>query len=245
MMDQIRCGGVNKRFLRSSVAHLLRRVARWGRRSEAEWFWALQDVDLTVSHPGTRLGIIGANGSGKTTLLRIIAGVTNPTSGTVVVQGRVAPLLEPVAGMNADLTGRENIFLVGAILGMRQREIHRKFASIVEFSGVADFLEMQLKHYSLGMIMKLGFSVAVHVDADIILVDEAWGIGDVRFQARSFEQIRKLQAQGVTSIVVSHDAHVIRQLASETLWLRDGRVAAFGPTEDVVSAYLAMPVDRK
>ena len=241
MSDQIRCEGVSKRFLRGTVAQHL---TRWfvGRHPPEDWFWALEDIHLVVTRPGTRLGVIGANGSGKTTLLRILAGVTNPTRGTLMVDGRVAPLLEPFAGMQPDLTGRENIFLVGTILGMRRREIQRKFDAIVGFAGVEPFLDMPLKHYSLGMTMRLGFSIAIHVEADIILVDEAWAIGDVRFQAKSVEQIQRLQTRGVTSILVSHDLDIIRKLADQVIWLRGGRIAALGPTASVINAYVAATV---
>ena len=243
-MDQIRCQALSKRFLRHPMAQVLRRVATCRGLSEADWFWALDRIDLTVAGPGARMGIVGLNGSGKTTLLRIIAGVTNPTGGAVVVNGRVAPLLEPVVGMQPDLTGRENIFLLGTILGMRQREIRRKLDSIVEFAQVVGFLDMPVRHYSLGMTMRLGYSVAIHVESDIILLDEAWGIADQGFQARSIEQIQRLQAQGVTSIVVSHDPDIVRQLCTQTLWLEAGRTVRFGPTEDVVSAYTASMTNR-
>ena len=235
-MNTIRCEGISKRFLQSNQARLL--GARLLGRAP-DWFWALQDIEMTIDGPGRRLGIVGANGSGKTTLLRIIGGVTRPTSGTVVVHGRVISLLELFAGMQMELTGRENLYLYGTILGMRRREIQRKLDSIIAFAGVERFLNMPLRHYSLGMMMRLGFSVAVHVDAEIMLVDEVWGIGDVGFQEQSFEQIRRLQARGVTSVIVTHDAAIIRQLTDEVLWLRGGRVAAFGPTETVVTAYLA------
>lgn len=238
-MDRIRCVSVSKRFVRSSVETLI--AHRYLRRSPqaSDWFWALEGVDLTLSGSGKRLGVIGDNGSGKTTLLRIIAGVTQPTTGTVIVNGRVVPLLELGAGMHPDLTGRENIYLNGILLGMRRREVRSRFDAIVEFSGVTEFLDMPLKHYSVGMIMRLGFSVAIHVGANILLVDEAWGVGDAGFQARSFEQMRRMHAQGVSSILVSHDLAIIRRLTDETLWLRSGRVAAFGPTESVVKSYLA------
>jgi len=202
-------------------------------------------VDLTLSGSGKRLGIIGDNGSGKTTLLRVIAGVTQPTSGTVVVNGRVVPLLELGAGMHPDLTGRENIYLNGILLGMRRHEVRRKFDAIVEFAGVSEFMDMPLKHYSVGMTMRLGFSVAIHVDANILLVDEAWGVGDAGFQARSLEQMRRMHAQGVSSLLVSHDLTIIRQLTDEVLWLQSGRVAAFGPTESVVKSYLAANSERR
>ena len=238
-MERLRCAGVSKRFTRgTAVAHLIRN--RLGQKNGSpDWFWALRDVDLSISGSGKRIGIIGENGSGKTTLLRIIAGVTEPTGGIVTVRGRVVPLLELGAGMHPDLTGRENIYLNGIILGMQRREVRRKLDRIVEFAGVADFLDMPLKHYSVGMTMRLGFSVAVHVDADILLLDEAWGVGDAHFQTKSAEQLRRMHAQGICSLLVSHDLEILRRLTDETLWLKAGRVAAFGPTGAVIQSYLA------
>jgi len=238
-MERIRCAGVSKRFTRGTAsAHLIRSGLGW-ENSRSDWFWALQDVDLSVSGSGKRIGIIGENGSGKTTLLRIIAGVTEPTDGTVMVRGRVVPLLELGAGMHPDLTGRENVYLNGMILGMQRREVRRKLDRIVEFAGVADFLDMPLKHYSIGMTMRLGFSVATHVDADILLLDEAWGVGDAHFQAKSAEQLRRMHAQGICSLLVSHDLEILRRLTDQALWLRAGRMAAFGPTDAVIQSYLA------
>ena len=236
-MDIIRLSAVKKKFSRLQGAKLL---AHWGfwQRSGSHWFWALDNVDFSVTKPGSRVGIVGANGSGKTTLLRIIAGVTNPTQGTVIVNGRVVPLLELFAGMQQDLTGRENIYVNGLILGMRRQEIKAKFDSIVEFSGISKFLDMPLKHYSLGMMMRLGFSVAIHVDAKIILVDEVWSIGDAEFQNKSSERLELLRKQGAVLILVSHDLETIRLLADEVLWLKQGRVAAYGPTAKVLPAYL-------
>lgn len=226
------------------MSTLIARGNFW-RKGNPDWFWALEGVDLMVSGPGKRIGIIGDNGSGKTTLLRIIAGVTRPTKGAVTVHGRVVPLLELGAGMHPELTGRENIYLNGIILGMRRREVRRKLDAIGDFAGVSRFLDMPLKHYSLGMVMRLGFSVAIHVDADILLVDEAWGIGDVGFQAKSFEQMGKMQAKGVATLLVSHDLQVVRRLTDEVLWLQSGRVMGFGPTESVIKAYLAATAERR
>ena len=237
-MDSIQLIDINKRFLRGLWAqHFLHRF-RGKKHAQLDWFWALERVDLVVPQSGKRLGIIGANGSGKTTLLRIISGVTTPSSGTVIVNGRVAPLLEPVAGMQPDLTGRENIYLVGIILGMRRHEVKEKFEAIVDFAGVKNFLGMPVKHYSLGMVMRLGFSVAIHMDANIILIDEAWSIGDAEFQARSFERLKQLRQRNSTILVVSHDLEIIRRHTEETLWLHQGKVAALGPSEKVLDGYL-------
>lgn len=238
-MDRVRFSGVSKRFSRRKGAKLLSNWGFWRKDvSGSNWFWALEDVSLTISGPGHRVGIIGANGSGKTTLLRIIAGVTRPTSGTVAVTGRVVPILELFSGMQPDLTGRENLYLNGLILGMRRHEIRKNLDSIVDFAGVKNFIDMPLKHYSMGMMMRLGFSIATHVDGNIILVDEAWGIGDEEFQTKSQERLQALSKKGATLILVSHDANIIRQLTDEVLWLKSGRVVTFGPTDQVVEAYL-------
>jgi lipopolysaccharide transport system ATP-binding protein len=155
------------------------------------------------------------------------------------VNGRVAPLLEPVLGLQPELTGQENIYLIGLTLGMRRSEIRHKLNSIIGFAGIKDFLRMQLKHYSMGMVMRLGFSVAIHIDADIILVDEAWGVGDAEFQAKSFTRLRQLRQQkDVTIIMVSHELEVIRQQTEEALWLHQGRIADLGPTSRVIDNYL-------
>lgn len=243
-MDRIRLAGVSKRYSRLAGPKL---VSSWifdPTFSGRSWFWSLRNVDLQMARPGTSLGIVGSNGSGKTTLLRIIAGVTNPTTGTVIVHGRVVSMLELFAGMQPELTGRENVFLNGIVLGMRRHEIQRKLDSIVDFSGLGEFLDMPFKHYSLGMQMRLGFSLSTHVEASIFLVDEAWGIGDADFQTKSFQRLRELTRKGITLILVSHDASVLRQLTEETLWLHKGEVQAFGPTEKVINSYLQQHPDR-
>ena len=235
-MHAIECAEVSKRYCKGRWD----RFAYWlaARRAlSPNWFWVLNQVSLAVA-PGQRLGLIGANGAGKTTLLRIIAGVTEPTAGTVRVRGRVVPLLELGAGIVPDLTGRENIYLNGIILGMRRREIQRKFDAIVEFSGVGRFLDMPLKYYSLGMTMRLGFSVAAHVDAEILLVDEALSVGDAAFQGQVYGRLRQMCERGATMILVSHDASIIERLTDEVLWLHGGRVSALGPSAQVMSAYL-------
>ena len=237
-MTEIRCEGVGKRYARTSRERWL-----WSRvlGRPPDWFWALRDVTLPAIGPGRRIGIVGANGSGKTTLLRLIAGVTLPTCGALVIRGRIGSLLELEAGTQGELTGRENIILYGTILGMRRREIRWLFDAIVAFAGIEPFLEMPLKHYSLGMKMRLGFGVAVHMPVDIMLVDEAWSVGDAAFQALSIGRLQQLQGQGVTTIVVSHDAEAIRRLTDTAVWLAGGRVARCGPTEDVLAAYHAAP----
>jgi len=242
-MNQIRLVGVSKEFLRSNRNPLLSCWASWRGASKSERFWALDGIDLTISGPGKRVGILGNNGSGKTTLLRIIAGITRPTRGSVLVNGRVVPLLELGVGMEQHLTGRENIYLNGVVFGMSRKEVRQKFDSIVEFAGIPDFLNMPLKHYSSGMIARLCFSVAIHVDRDILLVDEVWGVTDLEFQAKSLERIRQLQEKGVTTLIVSHDLELVSQLTDEVLWLKSGRIAALGPTDSILKAYQTTTTD--
>ncbi len=239
-MERIRLDSVSKRFSRGSGTKTLLASVSGISWFQSEWFLALDQVNLAIPDSGVCLGIIGPNGSGKTTLLRIIAGVTAPTQGKVMVRGQVVPLLEASAGMQPELTGRENIFLNGIILGMRRREIQRKLDSIVEFSGVDKFLDMPLKHYSLGMVTRLGFSVASHVDANILLVDESWSMADASFQTKSFSRLTQLRKRGGILLLVSHDPNLIRRLADQVLWLQNGRVVRMGPTEEILKDYLSV-----
>ncbi len=237
-MDRIRLRGVSKRFSRLAGAKLLANWGFWQEDSGPNWFWALDQVDLTLSGYGKRLAVVGANGSGKSTLLRIIAGVTRPTYGSVMVNGRIIPLLEVFTGLQPDLTGRENIYFNGTLMGMRRREIQRKFDHIVDFAGISSFLDMPVKHYSSGMRMRLGFSVASYVDADIILADEIWSIGDVEFQSKSLRRLEETRQRGTSIIFVSNDLDLLRQNSDEALWLQKGRVAALGPSDLVIKSYL-------
>lgn len=237
-MERLLLAGVGKQYFRLAGPQLLARSLFHRGAAKQDWFWSLQDVNLVLDRPGVSLGILGANGSGKTTLLRIIAGVTMPTTGRVVVHGRVVSLLELFAGMQGDLTGRENIFMNGLLLGIRRHEIRRKLDSIVGFAGIGEFLDMPFKHYSLGMQMRLGFSLSTHVEASIFLVDEAWGIGDAEFQEKSFLRLKELARQGATLILVSHDLAVLESLAPTALWLHQGKVMAQGPSKQVIGAYL-------
>ena len=214
-MNRIQISGMSKRYLRGRISDYITHKLFF-KRNKKDWFWALRNVDLTLPESGESLGIIGFNGSGKSTLLRVICGITQPTEGTVVINGRIAPLLELGAGLQTELTGRENIYLTGIMLGMTRREVHHKLDSIVELAGVQRFLDMPLKHYSTGMAMRLSFSVAIHRDAEILLMDEVWSIGDVGFQTKSLEKILELQKKGIAIIVVSHDVAEAASIALET-----------------------------
>jgi lipopolysaccharide transport system ATP-binding protein len=199
--------------------------------------WAVQDVSFEVM-PGESLGIIGRNGSGKSTILKLATGIFRPTSGRVMVRGRLSALLELGAGFHPDLTGRENIFLNASILGMSKAEIERAFDAIVAFSELDQFIDMPVKHYSSGMYMRLGFSVAVHVKPDVLIVDEILAVGDQSFQTKCIDRIFDLKAQGVTIIMVSHNLPTLRSLCTHALWIEHGELLADGPTDEVIDAYL-------
>ncbi|MEL6891287.1 MAG: ABC transporter ATP-binding protein [Actinomycetota bacterium] len=200
--------------------------------------WALENVSFDVA-PGEVVGLVGRNGAGKSTLLRLVSSITRPTAGSVAVRGRVGTLLEVGSGFHPELTGTENIFLNGAILGMRREEIRRNFDEIVEFSGVAEHLGTPVKRYSTGMYMRLAFAVAAHLDTEVLLVDEVLAVGDAEFQRKCIGRMRELaDSQGRTVVFVSHNDAAIRQLCSRSVWLRDGSVAGDGPTDDVLPAYL-------
>jgi len=234
-----KCYVRRRRTVHDSLRRLFgRRDAARGQDPEAPEndLWAVRGVTFGVRR-GETLGIIGPNGAGKSTILKLIAGITAPTSGHVAVQGRVGTLIELGAGFHQDLTGRENIYLNGAILGLRRREIEARFDEIVAFSGLADFLDVPVKYYSSGMYAKLGFAIAAHVTADVLLTDEILAVGDVAFQRQCFRTFEKLQA--ATAIVfVSHDLAAIKKVCSRVLWIKDGAVQLAGPPDKVIEAYL-------
>jgi lipopolysaccharide transport system ATP-binding protein len=202
------------------------------------FIWALKDVSFEVKQ-GEVVGIIGRNGAGKTTLLKILARITEPTEGYAEVRGRVGSLLEVGTGFHPELTGRENIYLSGAILGMTKREIDQKFDEIVTFSGVEPFLDTPLKHYSVGMQMRLAFAVAAHLDPEILLVDEVLAVGDLEFQKKCLGKMEEVSRSGRTVLFVSHQMNQIRRLCERVIWLDSGRIVREGPTHEVVSAYEA------
>ena len=199
-------------------------------------FWALKDVSFAVKR-GETLGLIGPNGSGKTTLLQILAGIIYPTSGTVKVNGKVSTLFELGTGFHPELTGRENIFINGAILGLSREEIKAKFDQIVEFSGLKEFLEMPLKHYSSGMVVRLGFSVAIHVNSQILLVDEVFAVGDIAFQEKCLKVFNDYQKKGMTIVFVSHGLETVREYCNRAIFLEKGVIQAIGDADKAVSAY--------
>ena len=207
-----------------------------GRRARYEEFWALQDVSLTVAK-GATVGVIGSNGSGKTTLLKCLTGIYTPERGSVHIEGNVAALLELGAGFHAELSGTENIYLNGSILGMSKKEIDNKFDSIVEFAGLEQFIDTPVKNFSSGMVVRLGFSIATHVEPEVLLIDEILAVGDQAFQRKSTEKIEQFRRDGRTILVVSHSLGLVQQLCDTVVWLEKGHVKMTGPASDVISEY--------
>lgn len=207
-----------------------------GRELQEREFWALKDVSFQVKR-GEILGIIGANGSGKSTILKLLSGILRPNKGKIRVNGRLSALIEVSAGFHQDLTGRENIYLNGSILGMRKKEIDAKFDQIVEFSELEEFIDTPVKRYSTGMYARLGFSVAAHMDPDILLVDEVLSVGDICFQAKCIERIRRLKEGNTTIVFISHNMEAVLDLCPGAIFLHKGAVLAEGRTDNVVRQY--------
>src|SRR4029453_11509925 len=221
----------------------LKELLTFGRGQYHEPFWAVKDVDVGVDR-GCCLGIIGENGSGKSTLLRMIAGVIRPTSGTIEAGGRVSALLELGAGFNPQFTGRENIYLYASILGFTDAQTPERIPSIEKFAEIDDFVDRPVKTYSSGMFVRLAFAVAIHMDPDILIVDEALAVGDIFFQQRCMRRIEQLKHQGVTILFVSHDLGAVRSLADRVIWMEHGQIHLEGKTDEVVPKYLAAMLMR-
>jgi homopolymeric O-antigen transport system ATP-binding protein len=224
-------------WVADTAGRLVRRRRRAGRRASPSELWALRGVDFDIQR-GDVVGVIGRNGAGKSTLLKILTRVTRPTTGSLHGWGRVGSLLDVGTGFHPELTGRENIFLSGAVLGMRRAEIVRKFDGIVEFSGVEHMLDTPVKRFSSGMYVRLGFSVAAHLDPDIFVIDEVLAVGDAPFQGRCLELVRHLSREGTTVLLVSHNLGTVSSFCRSGLLLEGGRLAAQGPVQEVVRAYL-------
>ena len=199
-------------------------------------FWALRDVSFSV-HPGEVLGIIGHNGAGKSTVLKVISGILKPTSGSVSVHGNIVPMLELGSGFDFDLTGRENIFLNGAILGYSRKFLNEKYDDIVAFSELGEFIEMPLRNYSSGMLMRLAFSIATVVNPEILIVDEILAVGDESFQRKSRQRMMELMSGGTTVLFVYHSLEQIREMCDRVLWLDHGQVKMIGEAQEVCDAY--------
>lgn len=237
--EMIRIENVSKRFsLRHTRALKELVFAALQRKKLADTFLALDSVDLTV-RAGETVGLIGFNGSGKSTLLKTISGVLFPDKGRVLLRGRVAGLIEVGAGFHPDLTGRENVFLNGAILGMSREQIEERFDDIVAFSEIERFIDTDVKYYSSGMFLRLAFAVAVHTDPDIFLVDEILSVGDEPFQRKCLARIRELQAAGRTMVVVSHELDMLEELCTRIVVLQQGRVIYDGDPHEAVSTLRA------
>ncbi len=200
-------------------------------------FWALKEIGLRIHH-GERVGIVGGNGAGKSTLLRVLAGIYPPTTGSVEVRGNVAPLIEMGAGFNIELSGFDNILYNGAMLGFSRKQMLSKVEGIHEFTGLREFADLPLKYYSSGMYMRLAFAVATEIDPEILIIDEALGVGDAAFQDRAKQRILRLLDRSHAVILVSHDMSTLRQVCTRGLWLHHGRLVADGPIEQVIEAYL-------
>ncbi|MCL1899677.1 MAG: ABC transporter ATP-binding protein [Promicromonosporaceae bacterium] len=224
----VEINGLSKRFVIRKEKSLKERIVNWGRSQEhKEDFLALQGIDLNIQ-AGTTVGLVGPNGSGKSTLLKMIAGILQPNQGTVRVRGRIAALLELGAGFHPDLTGRENVYLNASVLGISKEETERHFEQIVEFSGIEQFIDTQVKFYSSGMYVRLAFAVAVHVDPDILLVDEVLAVGDEPFQKKCMDRIKQFQADGRTIIFVSHSLDQVGELCDRAVVLEEGEIVADG-----------------
>ena len=236
---------VSKRFrlYHERPSSLKERVLRF-RRPRAEEFWALRDVAFEVP-PGKTWGLVGPNGSGKTTLLKIIGGILRPTHGTVTTRGRIAALLELGAGFHPELTGRENVYLNASILGLSKQETDRYFDDIVAFAEIEDFIDNQVKFYSSGMFVRLGFAVAVHVDPEILLIDEVLAVGDEGFQKKCLDRVGEMQKEGRTIVFVTHAMAFVQQICDSATLLDSGRMKASGDTEQVIREFRAVMARRR
>ena len=236
-----RKGQTGYHTLREDIYNLTGRLISLGgdkrRDSDAEHIWALQNVSFQIEQ-GERVGIIGRNGSGKTTLLRLLAGITRPNHGKISVRGRLGVLIEIMAGFHPELTGRENIYLNGAIMGMGRKEIQRKFDEIVAFAELEDFIDTPIKRYSSGMHVRLGFAVSAHLDPDILLIDEVLAVGDAAFQQKCLGKMGTAAQEGRTVVFVSHNMAAVSNLCNRTISLESGRVRWNGPTNEVIDKYL-------
>ncbi len=214
----------------------IRRLRAKMKGRDPGWTWALRDINFSLA-PGKSLGIVGANGSGKTTLLRVLSGVMYPFSGKVEVSGRVGALIEVRAGLHPDLTGRENIFVYGTLLGLTRKAVAKRFDEIVEFAEIEAAVDRQMKHFSSGMQMRLGFAIAAFLEPDLLIVDEILAVGDASFQQRCLDRMRAVLTQGTTLLFVSHDLATVEATCERTIWLHRGAMQADGPTTEVLGAY--------
>ena len=243
-MNAIEVRGLSKSYpIYDSPLDRLKELLTFNRLRFHRDFWALRDLDFEVRR-GETFCIIGENGSGKSTLLQLVAGILRPTEGEIRVNGRVSALLELGAGFNPEFTGRDNIFLNGAILGFTTRQIEQKYREIEEFAEIGDFINQPVKTYSSGMIVRLAFAVAIHVDPEILLVDEALAVGDIYFRQRCMRKVHELRSRGITILFVSHSMGDVKAIGDRALWLDQGRIRELGPADAVVAKYLAAMVEK-
>jgi ABC-type polysaccharide/polyol phosphate transport system ATPase subunit len=217
--------------LKEYIVRMLR-----GKAVAVDEFWALKDVSFNIAK-GESFALIGANGSGKSTMLKIISGILTPTKGNVVVNGSIAPLIELGAGFDMELTGRENIFLNGAILGFSKKEMQKKYEEIVDFSELESFIEVPVKNYSSGMVARLGFSCATTVRPDILIVDEILSVGDQRFQEKCNKRMEKMMGAGTTVILVSHSSEDVKRICKKAAWINQGQMMFFGNVNEAMKRY--------
>jgi ABC-type polysaccharide/polyol phosphate transport system ATPase subunit len=222
---------------------LKERVIFWNRQKTEE-YWALKNVNLKISK-GKTVGLIGRNGSGKSTLLKIISKILYPSSGELIINGRISTLLELGAGFHPDFTGRENIFLNSSILGLSRKQTEKRLNEIIQFAELEEFIDNPVRNYSSGMYMRLGFSVAVHVEPDILLVDEVLAVGDLSFQKKCLEKINEFRAKGKTIIFVTHDMSLVQRICDEVVWLENGVIIANEKSREVVNSYLDLVATRE
>jgi ABC-type polysaccharide/polyol phosphate transport system ATPase subunit len=232
----IELASVGKRYWKVEEPAMLLRSVLPRRRSHREELWALRHIDLQIRH-GETVGVLGHNGAGKTSLLRLLAGVSQPTEGRLTITGRVAPLIGVGVGFHQEMSGRENVYVNGMLLGLTRAEIDRRFDEIVDFAELDAFIDTPVKFYSSGMFMRLGFSVAVHVRPQVLLVDEVLAVGDLAFQLKCFDRMRELKDSGATIVLVSHSTHAIRLLCPRAILLRRGHLEADGDVVDVIARH--------
>ncbi|MGI9500849.1 MAG: ABC transporter ATP-binding protein [Geminicoccaceae bacterium] len=250
----LRCEGIGKRYLvpkrhaekglQTSLRHHLKEYTRFaGRNDQEDYFWALKDINFEVER-GELVGLVGRNGSGKSTLLKILSGVTDPTTGRAILRGKVGSLLEVGTGFHPDMTGRENVFMAGALLGLSQADIRAKLDEIIDFAGIDRFIDTPVKRYSSGMYVRLAFSVASLLQSDILILDEVLAVGDAAFREKSERNINRVTKDGRTVILVSHNMSAIRQMCRRAIVLNDGEMVFDGSPDDAVRGYLRLMYDE-
>lgn len=234
-----RTGQYGYHSLREDIYESIASIFRSEKRDDKEFLWALRDVSFEVNG-GEVLGIIGPNGSGKTTTLRLLAGITGPTKGNIRITGRLGVLIDLFAGFHPELTGRENVYLNGSLLGLTRKEVGRIFETIVNFAELEDFIDTPVKRYSTGMMLKLAFSVAIHVDPDVLIIDEILAVGDINFQLKCIRKIDGIKRKGVPIVFVSHSLPTVKDVCTKAILLWRGSIAASGKPQEVISKYEEM-----